>query len=53
MDNAGENKVLARCCDKNETGIEFEYMAPGTPQQNRVVERVFVTLIGRGRAMMN
>ena len=53
MDNAGENKLLARCCDENEMGIKFEYTAPGTPQQNRVVERAFVTLIGRGRAMMN
>ena len=53
MDNAGESKMLARCCDENEMGIKFECTAPGTPQQNRVVERVFVTLIGRGRAMMN
>ena len=34
-------------------GIKFEYTAPGTLPQNRVVERVFVTLIGTGRAMMN
>ena len=53
MDNAGENKMLARHCDQNEMGIKFEYTAPGTLQQNRVVERVFVTLIGRGRAMIN
>ena len=53
MDNAGENKMLARCCDRNEMGIKFEYTAPGMLQQNRVVERAFVTLIGRGRAMMN
>ena len=39
--------------DKNEMGIKFEYTAPGTLQQNGVVERVFVTLIGRGRATMN
>ena len=45
--------MLARHCDQNEMGITFEYTAPGTPQQNRVVERAFVTLIGRGRAMMN
>ena len=38
MDNAGENKMLARCRDKNEMGIKFEYTAPGTLQQNRVVE---------------
>ena len=34
-------------------GIIFEYTAPGTPQQNRVVERAFVTVMGRARAMMN
>ena len=53
MDNVGGNKILARCCDQNEMGIKFEYTASGTPQQNRDVERAFVTLIGRGRAMMN
>ena len=53
MDNAGENKLLARHCDENEMGIKFKYTAPGTLQQNGVVERAFVTLIGRGRAMMN
>ena len=52
-DNAGENKVLERESDKNELGIIFEYTAPGTPQQNGVVERVFVTVMGRARAMMN
>ena len=52
-DNAGENQVLERQSDKNELGIIFEYTAPGTPQQNGVVERAFVTVIGRARAMMN
>ena len=51
--NAGENKVLERESDKNELGIIFEYTAPGTPQQNGVVERAFVTVMGRARAMMN
>ena len=31
----------------------FEYTAPGTQQQNGVVERAFVTVMGRARAMMN
>ena len=35
MDNAGENKMLARHCDPNEMGIKFEYTAPGTPQQKQ------------------
>ena len=34
-------------------GIILEYTAPGTPQQNGVVERAFVTVMGRARAMMN
>ena len=52
-DNAGENKVLERESDKNEFRIIFEYAVPGTPQQNAVVERVFVTVMGRARAIMN
>ena len=51
-DNAGENKVLERESDKNELGI-FEYTAPGPPEQNGVVEKAFVTVMGRARAMMN
>ena len=52
-DSAGENKVLERESDKNELGIIFEYTAQGTPQQNGVVERAFVMVMGRARAMMN
>ena len=53
-DNAGENKALERESDKNELGIIFVYTAPAwTPQQNGVVERAFVTVMGRARAMMN
>ena len=48
----GENNVLERDSDKNELGIIFEYTATGTRQQNGVVERVFVTVMGRARAMM-
>ena len=52
-DNAGDNKVLERESDKNELGINFEYTALGTQQQNGVVERVFVTVMRRARAMIN
>ena len=52
-DNAGENKVLERESDKNELEIIFEYTVPGAPQQNGEVERAFVTVIGRARAIMN
>ena len=53
IENAGENKMLVKSCDQNEMGIKLEYTTPVTSQQNGVVERAFVTLIGRGRAMMN
>ena len=53
MDNAEENKMLVKSCDQNEMGIKFQYTAPGTPQQNAVVERAFVTHIVRGRTTMN
>ena len=52
-DNAGENKVLERESDKNELEINFEDPGPGTPQQNGVIERAFVTVMGRARVMMN
>jgi len=31
----------------------FEYTAPGTPQQNGVIERAFATMLGKTRAIMN
>ena len=34
-------------------GIIFQYTAPGTPKQNGVVERAFVTVMGTARAMIN
>ena len=52
-DNAGENEVLERESEKNQLGIIFEYSAPGTPQLNGVVERAFVTVMGRARALTN
>ena len=39
--------------DQQNMGIKFEFTAPGTQQQNSVVERKFPTLMGRARAMMN
>ena len=52
-DSAGEDKVLERESEKNELWIIFEYTAPATPQQNGVVERAFVTVMGKAREMMN
>jgi Zinc knuckle len=50
-DNAGENKFyLKPICEAH--GIEQEFTAPHTPQQNGVVERGFVTIRDRAKAMM-
>lgn len=53
FDNAGENKMTEELFRNNNMGIEFEYTARETPQQNGVVERAFGTLYGRVRAMLN
>ena len=52
LDNSRENRSLQKECDKQNLGIIFEFTAPGTPQQNSVVERKIPTLMGRSRAMM-
>jgi len=52
-DNAGENRVLEDLCIEKDLGIIFEYTAPGTPQQNGVVERAFAKMLGKTRAIMN
>ena len=52
LDNSGENKSLQKECDKQNLGIIFEFTAPGTPQQNSIVERRIPTLMGRARAML-
>jgi len=31
----------------------FKYTAPGTPQQNSIMERAFPAMFGKVRAMMN
>ena len=52
LDNSGENRSLQKECDKQNLGVSFEFTAPGTPQQNSVVERKIPTLVGRARAML-
>ena len=52
LDNSGENRSLQKECEKQNLGIIFEFTAPGTPQQNSVIERKIPTLMGRSRAMM-
>ena len=52
LDNSGENKSMKKVCNKENLGVIFESTAPGTPQQNSVVERRIPTLMGRARAML-
>ena len=52
LDNNGENRSLEKECDKQNLGVIFEFTAPGTPQQNSVVERKIPTLVGRARALL-
>ena len=52
-DNAGEYKKTEEYLKEKGMGIQFEYSAPNTPQQNGRVERKFATLYGRIRATLN
>ena len=47
LDNSGENRCLQKECDEQNLWIIFEFTAPGTPQQNSVVERKTLILMGR------
>ena len=47
MDGAGANRVLQK-----RSGIQFEYTARSTPQQNSLVEVRFATLTNRTRAVV-
>ena len=54
MDNAGENKVLEKEANGKDwqLGIEFQYTARATPQQNSLAEVGFATIMIKARAMM-
>ena len=52
LDNSGENRSLEKECNKQNLGVIFEITAPGTPQQNTVVERRIPALKARARAML-
>ena len=41
LDNSGENRSLQKECERQNLGIIFEFTAPGTPQQNSVVEEKY------------
>ena len=51
--NAGENIKTDELLRSNGLGIEFEYTAAGTPQQNGKVERKIATIIGKLRSMLS
>jgi hypothetical protein len=51
--NLGENQALKQEMKKKGFNLQFEFTAPGTPQENGKVERAFATLWGRTRAMLN
>ena len=52
LDNSRENRSLQKEWDKQNLGVIFEFTAPGTPQQNSIVERKIPTLVGRARAVL-
>ena len=52
-DNAGENVAFREKCEQEGFGINFEFTAPGMPQQNGRVEHKFATLYGWVQAMLN
>jgi len=55
LDNSGENKLLKARCDSADwkLGIDFEFTARDTPQQNHLAELAFATLANHGRALMH
>ena len=52
LDNSRETRSLQKECDRQNLGVIFEFTAPGTPQQNSVVERKIPTLVERTRAII-
>ena len=55
MDNAGENIALQTMTEAKEWqfGINFEYTARDTPQQNSLAEVGFASLASKGRALLH
>ena len=43
-DNAGQNEEFREKLIELGKNIKMEFSAPGTPQQNRIVERAFTTI---------
>ena len=51
--NASENVAFEKACKQAELAVEFEYTAPGTPQQNENVECQFAILFNSVCVMLN
>ena len=51
--NAEENFRFKKLLEEEGLGVQFEFTAPYTPQQNKSIERSFTTSFGRIKAMMN
>ena len=51
--NAGGNKNLRNNAMRDGLGVNFQFTAPYTPQQNSTIKRSFATSYGRIRAMLN
>jgi hypothetical protein len=53
LDNADENLGLKSKIEAEGLSVKLEFTSPETPEQNGQVERSFMTLWGRVRAMLN
>ena len=52
-DNEGENKTLHKDAMRDSLGVNFQFTAPYTLQQNGTIERSFATSYERIQAMLN
>jgi hypothetical protein len=53
LDNSGENIDMADAIRAEGYNVTFEFISPGSPQYNGVVECMFATLFGMVRSMLN
>jgi hypothetical protein len=53
LDNSGENVDMAELICAEGYNVTFEFISPGAPQYNGVVERMFSTLYGMVHSMLN
>jgi hypothetical protein len=51
--NSGESINMADAIQTEGYNVTFDFISPGSPQYNGVVERMFATLYGMVRSMLN